>query len=185
MPEKGIIERIKKGDKAALKEVYLANRELVFKWLIKQFKMDMETALEIYQFTILRFYDSIMAGRYTEVRSKVSTYLCEIAKNIWREHQRAIQKDIKTTNQLMLQLIVLKGTEHIDKDQLLKREAQYENMERSLSDLGNPCKELLESYYYLGLRMKAIASKLGYKNADVAKNLKGRCLRKLKIMMSK
>jgi len=58
-------------------------------------------------------------------------------------------------------------------------------LERTLNELGNPCKQLLESYYYLGLKMKAIASKLGYKNADVAKNLKGRCLKKLKKRMSK
>ena len=45
--------------------------------------------------------------------------------------------------------------------------------------MGSPCKEILEMYYEKGYDMESIASRIGYKNADVAKKKKYECLKSL------
>ena len=54
----------------------------------------------------------------------------------------------------------------------------------SLEFLGDPCKSLLQLYYYNDLSMENITSIMGYKNADTTKNQKYKCLRRLQNIYS-
>jgi RNA polymerase sigma factor (sigma-70 family) len=60
------------------------------------------------------------------------------------------------------------------------RTQDFELMEQALVHLGEPCKELLESYYLRKKNMSEIAKEFGYTNADNAKNQKYKCLMRLK-----
>jgi hypothetical protein len=53
-------------------------------------------------------------------------------------------------------------------------------MEKSMNNLGEPCKSLLEAYYLQKRNMTEIAGSFGYTNADNAKNQKYKCLVRLK-----
>jgi len=57
-------------------------------------------------------------------------------------------------------------------------------MEKSLKNLGEPCKSLLEAYYHQKKNMVEIAASFGYTNADNAKNQKYKCLMRLKKLFS-
>ena len=61
-----------------------------------------------------------------------------------------------------------------------QRTEDFEMMEQALQHLGEPCKELLESYYIRKKNMSEIAKEFGYTNADNAKNQKYKCLMRLK-----
>jgi DNA-directed RNA polymerase specialized sigma24 family protein len=61
-----------------------------------------------------------------------------------------------------------------------KRNKDFQVMEQSLKNLGEPCKSLLEAYYLEKKSMIEIASDFGYTNADNAKNQKYKCLMRLK-----
>ncbi|HEX3766840.1 MAG TPA: hypothetical protein VHT72_00615, partial [Puia sp.] len=61
-----------------------------------------------------------------------------------------------------------------------QRTQDFEVMEQALQHLGEPCKELLESYYIRKKNMSEIAKEFGYTNADNAKNQKYKCLMRLK-----
>ena len=56
----------------------------------------------------------------------------------------------------------------------------FENVNRAIETLGDPCKQLLECYYYKNLSWAAIASKLGYANAASARNQKYKCLERIR-----
>jgi len=53
-------------------------------------------------------------------------------------------------------------------------------VERCLHLLGDPCKSLLELYYYKRLSMAEITEAMEYKNVDTTKNLKYKCIKRLR-----
>ena len=65
-------------------------------------------------------------------------------------------------------------------DDWLEKEMKLRLIEQAIQDLGQKCRELLTSFYGLGLSMSAIAQKLGLRNEKVAKAQKYRCLQKAK-----
>jgi|SRR5690554_195231 len=62
----------------------------------------------------------------------------------------------------------------------LQKELQFIKMEVIINSIGEKCKELLTSFYGLGLSMTKIAKNLGFRNEKVAKSQKYRCLQKAK-----
>jgi DNA-directed RNA polymerase specialized sigma24 family protein len=65
-------------------------------------------------------------------------------------------------------------------EQKEKLDADFGHMDVSLKSLGEPCKSLLEAYYFEKKNMVEIAEQFGYTNADNAKNQKYKCLMRLK-----
>ena len=68
-------------------------------------------------------------------------------------------------------------TDDEDKEEM---EVLFEQVESSLEKLGDPCKRLLELYYYYKKSLLEIAETLEYKNSDTVKNLKYKCLGRLR-----
>ena len=64
--------------------------------------------------------------------------------------------------------------QHEEKDQ------QFLLMDKSLTQLGEPCKTIIEDFYIHNLSMQDICEKFGYTNADNAKTQKYKCLQRLK-----
>ena len=56
---------------------------------------------------------------------------------------------------------------------------------KGLEKLGEPCKTLLELYYFHDMSMDQIAENLDYKNRATAKNLKYKCLNRLRNIFKK
>ena len=54
---------------------------------------------------------------------------------------------------------------------------------RLMETIGEPCKSILELFYFRGFSMEAIAERLQYKNENVVKTQKLRCLTSLKNMV--
>lgn len=57
---------------------------------------------------------------------------------------------------------------------------KLKGMEKSLGILGDPCRKILELYYYHKKNMKEIADVAGLKNPETAKNMKYKCLKRLR-----
>jgi RNA polymerase sigma factor (sigma-70 family) len=64
--------------------------------------------------------------------------------------------------------------QHEEKDQ------QLALMQHALTDLGEPCKTIIEDFYIHSKSMQQICEKFGYTNADNAKTQKYKCLQRLK-----
>jgi DNA-directed RNA polymerase specialized sigma24 family protein len=65
-----------------------------------------------------------------------------------------------------------------------QRNRDFVIMEQAMTNLGEPCKSLLEAYYLDKKSMVEIAGDFGYTNADNAKNQKYKCLMRLKKIFS-
>ncbi len=174
-----LIEKLRLGDKGNLEDVYKAYREEFINWLTKNYQCDMEEARDLYQYAILVFYKNAMAGKLDALQSSIKTYLFAIGKNqVLKKAQRNSKFSYNIVDNLM---------DHSDDDKHDK--IQYERnliqVHEALQELGDSCKELIKLTYFNRLSMDEITSKMGYKNSDTTKNLKYKCVQRLKKIINK
>lgn len=125
----------------------------------------LDQARDIFQEGLIIFYEKVIIdGFETELTNKA--YLFGISRNLW----------IKSFNRQMKmepvdQLDLAEKTENLPStDQLL----EY------LKAAGQKCLDLLQSFYYEKLPMKALAERFGYTNDRSATVQKYKCLEKVR-----
>jgi len=167
-----IIKRIKEGDKSVLEGIYVKYRTDFIDWMASVYSLNVYDAKELYQETIMVFYENIVNGKLNEMKSNIRTYLFSIGKNKFAELNRHWNKNTPEINNNIPDSSPLPGeTEQADLAKL---------SEKALMQMGNPCKELLILYYYHKKSMTEIAEVLCYQNGHTASNIKYRCLGQLK-----
>jgi len=179
MSEELIIQKIKAGEEEVLSEVYIEYREEFIRWLIKRFQCDMDTAKEIYQLTIVIFYDNVVTGKLQNLSGSLKTYLFAIGKNKFFEHKRAEGKTRLEDDPFFFDRPILDTNTAISSEQELKLVSE------AMQKLGDACKSILEHFYYYNFSMQEITQKLNYKNVNTTKNLKYKCLKRLQTFFKK
>ena len=176
MENHSLIERIKKEDgDDALKEIYGNYRNEFLLWAIRHHSCTMEEAKDVFQQTVVIFYENVIYGKLTELTTHVKTYLFSIGKN--KMHELVRQK-----NKSFLQ---------VEDQDYTNSDLYYNDIENGYEDklkkveicmvkLGDPCKSILEHYYYNKKSMQEISEIMDYNNGDTVKNLKYKCLQRLK-----
>lgn len=180
MGDNAVIESIKSGNESALETVYKKYRQEFVAWAIKSYACTNEQAVDAYQSSIMVFYENIMKGKLTELSSSVKTYLFAVGKNKVMEQKRSAQKMVVGID---AHESYLKGQTTEDDD---RQEEMLQVVEMGLGELGDPCHAILRNYYYHKQSMEEIATAMDYKNAETVKNLKYKCIKRLrKIVMLK
>lgn len=173
-----LILRIKQGDRTALEEIYRTYRSGFISWVVSKHGSDKERAKDIYQYAILSFYENVLEGVIENVtESGIKTYLYSIGKN---KLLAEVRRDAKLSFQdEMEEETIVEGLE----EPILDKEDQVKRLNKIISDLGSPCAEILELFYFNNLSAQEIADHLGYKNSNTVKNLKYKCLQKIKAQL--
>lgn len=176
MEHHSLIERIKNKDSEnGIKEIYSEYRNEFILWVSRNHSCTEDEAKDIFQQAVIIFYENIVSGKLTEISTQVKTYLFSIGKNkileMLREKRRKspqYQDDFFNSSELFY------GEFDEGYEQKLNM------VEASLATLGDPCKQILELYYYHKKSMQDISDSLDYKNKETVKNLKYKCLQRLK-----
>ncbi len=171
MQDQEIIHKLKSGDEEVLTEIYQKYREEFFSWVIGYYRCDVEEAKDHYQFAILKLYENVMSGKLTELTSSIKTYLFAIGKNKVFESNKTANRFVGETYEMEMGET---PTDHSEK------ESKLITIEKCLETLGEPCNSLLKQYYYHQKSMDQIADLFNYSNRDTAKNLKFKCLQRLR-----
>lgn len=174
--EKQIIDRIRAGDTQMLSKIYEEHREEFFFWLTKYFNCSSEEAKDVYQNAIMVFYENIIKGKLTDMTSTVKTYLFAVGKYKMMEQKKQSYRFSGEEQIPHLQ------AEETTLEDLQEEEKDLKLVERCLHLLGDPCRTLLELYYYQRLSMAEITTSMDYKNVNTTKNLKYKCIQRLKKM---
>lgn len=106
-----------------------------------------------------------------QLTAKLSTYLFSICRYLWKD-------EIKKRKGLVLTAFDT-GFTDAEEEALAgfrETEKQASLAERVLQELGERCRELLLLFYNGGLKLKDIATKMGYSSENTAKNQKYKCL---------
>lgn len=174
-----LIEKIKLGDRSDLGVVYKAYREEFIYWLTKNYQCDMDEAKDLYQYAILVFYKNTVDGKLDTLSSSIKTYLFAIGKN-------QVLKKAKQNSRFSYHIIdnVMDQTDDARHDKLVY-EANLTYVHEAMQELSDPCKKLIQLTYFHKLSMDEITKQLGYKNSNTTKNLKYKCVQRLKKIISK
>ena len=169
MDSGSLIDRIRRGDNAELQKVYEMYRGEFMVWANKHFDLDFEECKEAYQLSMVQFYENVVSGKLQVFTSDPKTYIFGIGKNKIRE-----------LRELRLKQPEAGRFEAESTDERLSRESLLNKVEQALHQLGDPCQKLLELYYYKKMSLAEITLALEYKNTDTTKNLKYKCLNRLR-----
>ena len=170
------ISYIRENENQALKDIYTSHRASCLSWLRSTYSISEEDGKEIFQSSIIILYDNVMTNKLTELTVSLKSYLYSIAKNKAREHFRKVGKIVDGEK---LQLIA--SDNGIDEKKTLESNINKVNL--SLQSIGDPCKSLLQLYYYKRLSMTEIGTLMGYKNSDTVKNQKYKCIKRLQKLL--
>lgn len=178
MSENSLILRLKAGDKGALEEIYRKFRPSFLKWITYSHKCSQEQAVDIFQYAILSFYENVLEDVIEEMNDAgIKTYLYSIGKNKLLSDSR---KDSKLSfNEEYEDHLLL---EELD-DQKPDSELRIQKVKSVIEELQNPCADILRLFYFNNLSNDEIAEILGYKNGNTVKNLKYKCIQRIKRLL--
>lgn len=176
MTDSEIINLIKKGDPQGLTTAYEVFRKEFIHWMMRFKKCGEEDAREHYQAAILIVYDNVHAGKLNDLQSSLKTYIFGIGKNLVMKQYRESNRENSFRAEYYVQNYLHEDAESYQTD------VNLEIISRSFNKLGEPCHELLEQYYFHRKNMIQIASEMGYKNPETAKNQKYKCMERLRKM---
>ena len=171
------IELIRSGDKKSLEEVYKVYQTEFVNWASLHYTCTKDEAREVYQAVIITFYDNIQRNKLQELTGSLKTYLFAIGKYKILELRRA-------ENKFSAQPVEEMELEELKDWEQEKKENDLMQVEQAMARLGEPCKTMLELYYLHGMGLDELAKHLNYKNSDTIKNLKCRCLIKLRQLVT-
>ena len=171
-----LINRIKSDDSDdALKEIYTNYRDEFLLWAMQHYSCELEEAKDAFQQSVVIFYENIIYGKVVEITIKVKTYLFSIGKNKIRELARQ-----KGRYMLYVEDEKYAKSDIYYNDMDDRYEEKLKKVESYIVKLGDPCKSILQQYYYHKKNIQEIAENFNFKNINTLKNKKYMCLQKLK-----
>lgn len=170
------IESIRQGNEKSIVRVYQLHKEGFVHWAQKNYRIDEAAALDAFQDAVVCLYKNIVRGKLEHLTSSLKTYLYAIGKNIVRKklHQSVVlsQEDLWILENLQAEPV----------DDFAHNERQR-FVARLMGTIGEPCQTILQLFYFKNFSMEAIAQTMNYKNENVVKTQKLRCLTTLKNMV--
>lgn len=178
MDELALLEGLRKNDKKSIERLYELNYPAIQSFILNN-NGSADDARDVFQEAILVLYEKVSAGNF-ELQSKILTYIYSVSRRIWLKKLQRMQR---------FGHLIEDHDEHLtveeDLEEQKRKEDAYNQMDKALSKLGEPCKSLIEAFYIQKKHMLEIADLFGYTNADNAKNQKYKCLMRLKKLFFK
>ncbi len=171
MTDSELLDGIQKGDDKALSVLYKTHYKVASHFVVQNGGAD-EDAKEVYQEAVILLYEKAVSGHLV-LTCKISTYLYAVCRRLWLRKLAARQHSVGQVEE---------WEEVILGDDLFedRKEEHLQAMDASLRLLGEPCRHVIESYYFHHQSMRQICEKMGYANEETAKNQKYKCLIRLK-----
>ena len=134
-----------------------------------------EQAEDIFQEAILIFFKKLQEQNF-QFEGSLKTYLFNTAKYMWWRENKG-KKEVEAVADFL-------GDDSEEIELALEKEAKIQKAENAIESLGEKCKQILEAFYYQGLKMVEIAKKFGYGSPKTAKNQKYKCLERARKQLS-
>ena len=156
---------------AGLKHLYLDKKlRMAVKKQVISLGGSEDEVQEIFQQSLIIFFNAVTDGRYEAARSSIATFIVGIARKCYQGMRRSgQQRDLGAGDYPMQPMAA---------DEELVFESRQELLDRILSVLGERCKQLLKLRSF-GYSMEKVAGMVGYKNANAAKVAVHSCRKKL------
>ena len=174
LSDKEIIDGIRNDTDIILNKVYVYFFPMVLQLVLNN-NGDEDDAKDIFQESVIILYDKVKNDNF-ELTSKLKTFIYSVCRRLWLKRLKL--KSNRSTVNINDYEDFIPGEDDLQQYEIKDR--QFQDMELSLDQLGQPCKTLIDDYYIQNKSMQEIAEKFGYTNADNAKTQKYKCLQRLK-----
>lgn len=171
--EKILLQGLARNDKKAVETIYRENYTMVQSLIINN-NGTADDAKDIFQEAMIVLYEKARSGTF-ELNCQIKTYVYSVSRRLWLKRLQQVSRysgDIGNTES------VVPVEEDIEDH--VKRDLEFDMMNKAILSLGEPCKSLLEAFYLQKKNMQEIAADFGYTNAENAKTQKYKCLMRLK-----
>jgi RNA polymerase sigma factor (sigma-70 family) len=167
-----IISGIIKGDEKIYTDLYEYEFPKVVKLVINN-SGSVDIAKDVFQDALVILIEKVYTKKL-DLTCSVNTYLYSICRFLWMDQLRQNKREMPLNDSYdyIKADVTVPGFE--------KSPDIFENVNSAIESLGEPCKELLEYFYYKNLSWSEIASRLGYSNAASARNQKYKCLERIR-----
>ena len=168
-----IINGILSGDYKIFNDLYEYEFPKVVNLIIKN-SGNIEMAQDVFQDAIVILMEKVYAQKL-DLTCSVKTYLYSICKYLWLDQLRQNKRE--------KQMIQFFDEEYNSNDisiHFYNEPEILDNVATAINALGDPCKQLLECFYYKNMSWDEIASSLNYANAASARNQKYKCLERIR-----
>lgn len=138
-----------------------------------------QDAADIFQEAVLIVIDKIKSGKFRG-ESSVRTFLLGITRNLWLHEKRSRERRSGRETDF--------GRLEQEQDEISERKFSIDNtniVKTLFEQVGELCSEILSGVYYEKLPMKELLKRFDYENEQVLRNRKSRCMKKLKVLLSK
>jgi RNA polymerase sigma factor (sigma-70 family) len=136
-----------------------------------------ENAKDIFQDALVIVIENVLHQKI-DLTCSLGTYMYSVCRYIWLNHlrKRKITTQIEDNYSIneRIEILSLNDSSH-----------NIDAVNIAVSQLGNPCKSLLELFYYHNYTWEQIADELGYISAASARNQKYKCMERIREMVNK
>lgn len=136
-----------------------------------------EDAADIFQDAIIVFYEKVRFEQL-DLNCSIRTYIFSVSKHLWLNKLRSQKKMTSLDNEVQAIKVPAESLSILESSEQEKLIAQL------LAKMGEDCRKVLNYYYFERLKMKEIATNMGFANEQVAKNKKSKCMNKLKALVA-
>ena len=162
-----------KNDKA-LRYLYRQYYGLIEQLVVKNSGRPAD-AEDIFQDGLISFYNQVKSGNL-KLTCTIKTYIYSICRNLWLMR---LKKQQRTTALSEREEHIEVGAEVLNN---IVSTEQSSLVAKLLDKLGGDCKKVLIYFYFEKMKMAQIVEKMGYKNTQIAKNKRLRCMNRLRKM---
>lgn len=170
MKDHEVLERVSRGDEAALDYLYKKHYKMMTRIVLNNNGSEDE-AKDVFQDALLVFWQKAISGKLI-LTSKISTFIYSICLNLWR-------KELDRKGRLSSEEVEQSTYQEYEKNERIKI------ITDCINQLGDTCRRILTYHYFDGLSMSDIAEKLNFANTDTAKTKKYKCKKKLDLMVKR
>lgn len=171
--DQALLKGLAENDRRSVEGIYQQHYSMIQALVINN-NGTSDDARDIFQEALIVLYEKARSGTF-ELHAQLKTYLYAVSRRLWLkklQEGRRFSRDLANAEET---IAVSEDLEMFE-----NRNAEFDLMESALSQLGEPCKALIEAFYLQKKNMSDIATEFGYTNADNAKNQKYKCLMRLK-----
>ncbi len=174
MENNTLIQEIKAGNQQVIVLLYKEYRDEFIQFAIKNYGLSREELKDVFQDTIIAFYENIASGKLEYLTSDVKTYIFAIGKRQASNHKRNLFKIGNLSTDDDIKAILTDIAEEMEQPNELE-----DVVKKVLSELPDQERKILELFYYEKKSMEEIASIMGYANANSMKKKKSLILKKV------
>lgn len=171
-----LVDQLKLGNTNVFKVLY--NDFSKITKFITQNSGGEEDAKDIFHEALIIFYEKIVNNEF-ELKSKLSTFLYSVCRNLWlyqlRDNKPLFFNTLIDSNDEIENI-----PDNVEEENSEAKENKLNIIRQKINELKEPCYSILMMFYFKKMSFKLIAEKLNYKSEKVVKNQKYRCIQKIK-----